>query len=151
MKKIYLFFSIISIAILAFSYMGCTKVVRTALLKGQWQIDNFTINGGSENMVEAFFADHKRGKGKMIMSFSNSGVMKAEHYSFNEIDSTIFGTWSQIDESTQTLKLGTLLEGTFNMELLGLEKAIMYTDSNFISFYDIGNVSSVIEVSKVTE
>ncbi len=150
MKKNTIIFILASLVAIVTLY-SCTKIQRTYLLKGQWEIDSFTIGGGSENMVAAFFADHEAGNGKMILNFSNSGVLKSDHYSFGEIDSTLFGTWSMPDYETNVVRLGDLVDATFTIEVVDPNHVILHTDKNLIRFYDIGEVTSVIEVSKVQE
>ena len=45
------------------------------------------------------------------------------------------------------VKMGDLAEGTFQVELVDTEHAILHTDSNLIKFYDIGYVTAVIELA----
>lgn len=107
------------------------------------------INGGDQNMLESFFPDHIDGKGQMILHFSDDGVLKAEHYSYSEIDSVMYGTWSMPDYQTNVVKLATLIDAEFTMEVQDGNHAFLYADSNYIQFYGVGYVTTVIEVSKV--
>lgn len=140
-------FLIIGVLICSLFILSCKKVKRTFLLKGKWEIESFKINGGQEDMIAAFFANHTAGDGKMLMNFSDEGVFKAEHYSYNKIDSVIYGTWSMPEHDVAIVRMGDLADGTFQVELVDATHAILHTDSNLIRFYDIGYVTAVLELS----
>lgn len=130
---------------------GCTKIKRTYMLKGKWSVDNFTINGGEENMIAAFFPEHEIGNGKKVLSFSDQGVLKSEYYLYNQIDSVIYGTWEMYEHDKVYIKAGTIIDADFKVKTINPTKAVLYTESNFIEFYQVGNVSTIIEISKVKE
>jgi hypothetical protein len=142
-------FLIIGVLICSLLIFSCKKIKRSYLLKGKWEIENFTINGGEENMIAAFFTDHKAGKGKMVMNFSDDGVFKADHYSFGKIDSTIYGTWSMPEHNITTVKMSNLVDAIFQVEIVDTKNVLLHTESNFIGFYDIGYVTSIIELTAV--
>ena len=144
-------FLIIVTLICSVFILSCKKVKRTFLLKGKWEIESFKINGGEEDMIGAFFADHIPGNGQMIMNFSDAGVFKAEHYSYNKIDSILYGTWSMPEHDVSVVRMGDLADGTFQVELVDASHVILHTDSNLIRFYDIGYVTAVLELALVKE
>lgn len=140
-------FLIILTLICSVFILSCKKVKRTFLLKGKWEIESFKINGGDQDMIAAFFANHTAGDGKMIMNFSDEGVFRADHYSYNKVDSIIYGTWSMPEHDVAKVRMSDLVDATFQVKLVDTKHAVLYTDSNLIRFYNIGYVTSVLELA----
>jgi hypothetical protein len=143
MKKLFLF-SLISFFFLC---SGCSKVTEMIILKGEFQVLEAKINGGSLNQLDQLFPQFET-KGRYLIYMMDDGVMKAEYYIGDDLDFVSWGEWELLKPNQIFMKIDDYINGTFLMRINGNNHYTMYCDSNDIAFYNIGVSSMELELER---
>jgi hypothetical protein len=144
MKKVLLFTAVCSLILLG----GCYKIHRTYVVKGKWYLNAFEIDGGSTNHMEGFLDDYTPGDGTYVIYMLDNGIMRGEYYAFDTLNYFRTGTWSLLDTKHIQMDMDLFVDGDFELELVDKETMILNSESNDIEFFDIGEVKTVIRISR---
>jgi len=144
-KKIKLL-SLLTIITLIFS--GCYKLHHNYMIKGKWYINAVEIDGGSTNFIEEFLDNYKDGEGEYITYMLDNGLVRGEYYTYDTLNYFITGEWSLLEHDEIYLKADKYIDGIFKVEVVDSKNMILSTESNNINFYNIGEVKSVIRISR---
>jgi len=118
------------------------------MIKGKWYINAVEIDGGSTNFIEEFLENYTDGNGEYITYMLNNGLVRGEYYTYDTLNYFITGEWSLLESDQIYLKADRYIDGVFNIEVVDSKNMILSTESNNISFYNIGEVKSVIRISR---
>ena len=144
-KKIKLLYLFI---IVPFLFSGCYKLHHNYMIKGKWYLNSVEIGGGSKNFIEEFLENYIDGNGEYITYMLNNGLVRGEYYTYDTLNYFITGEWSLLEHDQIYLKADKYIDGIFNIEVVDSKNMILSTESNNISFYNIGEVKSVIRISR---
>ncbi|MBL4703053.1 MAG: hypothetical protein JKY54_00930 [Flavobacteriales bacterium] len=144
MKKVYLIAALFTGILLT----GCYKVHRTYIIKGKWYLNVFEIDGGSTNHMEGFLEEYTPGNGTYVIYMLDNGIMRGEYYIYDQLIYFRTGTWSLIDTKHIQMQMDHFVDGDFELELLDKENMVLNSDANDIEFFDIGEVKTVLRISR---
>jgi hypothetical protein len=144
MKKI-LILSVIAVGILV---TACYKVHRTYIIKGKWYLNAFEIDGGSTNHMEGFLDDYSDGDGTYVIYMLDNGIARGEYYVYDTLNYFSTGTWNLSSMDSITMNMDEFVDGTFKIELINNKKMLLNTPHNDIKFFEIGDVKTVLKVSR---
>lgn len=137
---------LLPILFIAFS-SSCTKITNTMLLKGEWEIKEAYMNGGSTNQMAQLFSDFNQ-SGKYLTYFMDEGLMKSEYYIDAELLEETFGRWELQNHDLIYLKMDEFVDGEFQIEIIDQEHFKLFSAYNDVSFYDIGYSSMELSLER---
>jgi len=144
MKKVLLFAAVCSLILLG----GCYKIHRTYVIKGKWYLNAFEIDGGSTNHMEGFLDEYTPGDGTYVIYMLDNGIMRGEYYVYDTLNYFRTGTWSLLDTKHIQMDMDLFVDGDFELELIDKETMVLNSESNDIEFFDIGEVKTVLRISR---
>ena len=127
---------------------GCYKVHHNYMIKGVWYIDAVEIDGGATNFMQAFLPEYIDGNGKYVVYMLDNGLVRGEYYTHDTINYFTTGEWMLLEHDQIFLKADKYIDGIFNIEVVKPDKMILSTENNTVSFFSIGDVKSVIRISR---
>ena len=145
MKKI--FFPLF-IAFLFVVVNGCYKVHHNFMVKGIWYIDGVEIDGGSVNQMGSILDNYEDGNGIYKVYMLENGLLRGEYYTYDTLNYFITGQWALLEHDQIYLKADQYIDGTFQIEVVNSKKVILSTEKNHVTFFNIGDVKSVIRLSR---
>lgn len=132
-------------------FSSCYKVTHTAILKGQFHLNAFEINGGSTNFMGGVLPNYNDENGNVIGDYLiymlDDGLMRGEYYSNGNLIYYRTGEWDMPTKDSIYMNLDVFVEGTFYIEQVNTKEMLMSTDKNTIGFFNIGEVASVLRIS----
>lgn len=142
---------IISSLLLIFVFSSCHKVTHNSILKGQFHLNAFEINGGSTNFMGGVLPDYSNNNqeviGDYIIYMLDDGLMRGEYYSDGNLVYYRTGEWDMPTKDSIYMKIDVFVDGTFFIESINTTEMLMSTDKNNISFFSIGEVASTLRIS----
>lgn len=144
MKKVLLLSSVF----LTLLMVGCYKVHRTYIIQGKWYLNAFEIDGGSTNHMEGFLPEYVSGDGTYVIYMLDNGIARGEYYVYDTLNYFVTGTWNLDNTKQITMDMDVFVDGSFKIELLNKQEMILSTTKNQIDFFDIGEVKTVLRVSR---
>lgn len=142
---------IISSLLLIFVFSSCHKVTHNSILKGQFHLNAFEINGGSTNFMGGVLPDYSNSNqeviGDYIIYMLDDGLMRGEYYSDGNLVYYRTGEWDMPTKDSIYMKIDVFVDGTFFIESINTTEMLMSTDKNNISFFSIGEVASTLRIS----
>lgn len=149
MKNILLISSLIISGIFLNS---CYKVHHNYIVKGEWYLNSLEIDGGSTNFMHGVLPGYSDATGKINGYYRiymlESGLIRSEYYVADTLNYFKTGTWDLFSHDSIYLNVDDYSNGTYFIELLNKEEMIMTTDHNDIKFFNIGDVKTVLRVSR---
>ena len=143
MKKTF-FFLFISFFILC---SGCFKITEIVMMKGEWQVLEVKVNGGALNQMEQLLPQFET-NGRYLIYMMDDGVMKGEYYIGDNLEFEVWGEWELLTNDDVFMRIDEYINGTFLVKSNGDHLYTMYSDSNDITFYDIGISTMVLELER---
>lgn len=132
-------------------FSSCYKVTHTAILKGQFHLNAFEINGGSTNFMGGVLPNYNDENGNVIGDYLiymlDDGLMRGEYYSNGNLIYYRTGEWDMPTKDSIYMHLDVFVDGTFYIEQVNTKEMLMSTDKNTIGFFNIGEVASVLRIS----
>ncbi len=150
--KGFLSLNIIAVILIAlFTFTSCHKVTHTTILKGQFHLNAFEINGGSTNFMGGVLPDYLDADstviGDYVIYMLDNGMMRGEYYSNDTLVYYRTGTWDMPSKNKIYMSLDVFVDGTFDIETINKDEMLMSTDDNNIRFFNIGSVASTLRIS----
>ena len=133
--------------LLLFFLCGCYKINKVSLMKGEWEITEFLVNGGSLNQLGQLLPDYKN-NGRYVIYMLDDGVMKSEYYVGNTLNYEEWGEWELESSDYLYINIDKYVNGIFKIHSNGDNKYTLYSESNIISFYNIGLSTTVLEFER---
>jgi hypothetical protein len=128
-------------------FSGCSKITEVIMMKGEWQVLEVKINGGDLNQLAQLFPQFET-NGRYLIYMMDDGVMKGEYYIGDNLDFEAWGEWELLTNDYVFMKIDEYINGTFLIQSNSNHLYTMYSDSNDISFYDIGISTMVLELER---
>ncbi|MCT4579837.1 MAG: hypothetical protein N4A35_00345 [Flavobacteriales bacterium] len=134
-------------------FSSCYKVTHNAILKGEFHLNSFEINGGSTNFMGGVLPnyvdenDETNIIGDYVIYMLDNGLMRGEYYSDGELVYYRTGEWDMPTKDSIYMKIDVFVDGTFYIEQISTKEMLMSTDKNNISFFNIGEVASTLRIS----
>ena len=123
---------------------SCQKIEKSYVIKGQWDIQTVTLNGGSKNMMESLLPDYIDGDTccEYQVLFDDEGNMYGYYYTHDTLNYAETGTWEWVESMTFSYYLNPYIDGIFTVERDKDNKKtwLMRSIRNNIEYYDIGEV-----------
>lgn len=135
---------------LGLAISSCHKVTHNVILKGQFHLNAFEINGGSTNFMGGVlpgFSENGTVVGDYVIYMLDNGLMRGEYYTNGNLEYYRTGEWNMPTADSIYMKIDVFVEGTFFIETVSINDMIMTSEKNNISFFDIGEVKSVLRIS----
>ncbi len=150
--KRYLAFNILAILTVAmFTLSSCHKVTHNTILKGQFHLNAFEINGGSTNFMGGVLPNYLDSDstviGDYVIYMLDNGLMRGEYYSNDTLVYYRTGIWDMPAKNKIYMNLDVFVDGTFDIETINKNEMLMSTDDNNIKFFNIGSVASTLRIS----
>tara|TARA_B110000240_G_scaffold195181_1_gene244241 strand:+ start:621 stop:977 length:357 start_codon:yes stop_codon:yes gene_type:complete len=117
------------------------------MMKGEWQVLEVKINGGDLNQLAQLFPQFET-NGRYLIYMMDDGVMKGEYYIGDKLEFEAWGEWELLTNDYVFMKIDEYINGTFLIQSNSNHLYTMYSDSNDISFYDIGISTMVLELER---
>lgn len=137
------------IAIVATIFLtGCYKFNHNYIMKGKWYVNSFEVNGGSSNLMEAVLPDFVDGNGQYMVYMLDNGLLRGEYYVSDTLYYFRTGTWNMPHKDSVTFDIDKFIQGTFLIEQVDRKAFILTTDDNYIEFFNIGSVPTVMRISR---
>jgi|GEM_PF-1804122 len=151
MFKAFSFYNLVAGFFLILTFSSCHKVVHTTILKGQFHLNSFEINGGSTNFMGGVLPNYLDADGNVIGDYViymlDNGLMRGEYYSNDTLVYYRTGVWDMPAADSIYMNIDVFVDGTFFIETINKHEMLMSTDKNNIKFFNIGEVTSVLRIS----
>lgn len=138
-------------SVLVLLLSSCYKVTHNSILKGEFHLNAFEINGGSTNFMGGVLPDYVDNNGNVIGDYViymlDNGLMRGEYYSDDQLVYYRTGEWDMPTKDSIYMKIDVFVDGTFYIEQINTSEMLMSTDKNNIGFFNIGEVASVLRIS----
>jgi len=134
----------------ALTFTSCYKVSHNYIMKGQWYVNSFEVNGGSTNLMEGVLPDYVDGDGQYFVYMLDNGLMRGEYYAHDSLVYIRTGTWNMPASDSVTFVIDKFINGTFKIEPAGHggKAFLLVSGSNDIEFFNIGEVECVMRISR---
>jgi hypothetical protein len=129
---------------------SCHKVTHNIILKGEFHLNAFEINGGSTNFMGGVLPNYSENGtviGDYVIYMLDNGLMRGEYYSNGNLEYYRTGIWDMPTSDSIYMNIDVFVDGTFFIEPINANEMIMSSDKNNISFFGIGEVKSVMRIS----
>lgn len=152
---------------------GCYKIHHNYIVKGEWYLNSLEIDGGSTNFMNGVLPGYldTTGKDQAYIDIMKSilpgyvspageikgyyriymldnGLVRTEYYVQDTLNYFRTGTWDLLSPDSIYLNVDDYSNGTFYIELINKEEMILSTDHNFVRFFNMGDVKTVIRSSR---
>ena len=136
-------------AVVLLSLSSCYKIRHHYLTTGIWYINSVEIDGGSTNFMNNFLEDYKEDTSFYKVIMLENGLARGEYYSDDTtLNYFVTGNWELSDNNHIMLKADEYIDGQFLIEAADRKNIVLSTDTNYISYHDIGDVKLVIRISR---
>ncbi len=98
--------------------------------------------------MHGFLDDYVSSNGTYVIYMLDNGIMRGEYYTADTINYFTTGTWSLIDTKTIQMDMDQFVDGDFHIELLDQSEMLLNTSANQIDFFNIGEVKTVLRISR---
>ena len=129
-------------------FTGCYKVHHNYMIKGVWYLDAVEIDGGSTNQMSGILPDYDTANGIYKVFMLENGIARGEYYTADTLNYFITGQWELLEHDQIYLKADQYIDGIFKIEVVNAKKMILSTEKNQVTFFNIGDVKSVIRISR---
>ena len=127
---------------------SCYKIHHTYMIKGEWYIDAVEVDGGTTNQIGAILPNYVDGNGVYKVYMLENGLLRGEYYTYDTLNYFVTGEWQLIENDQIYLRADQYIDGTFKIEPVNAKKMILSTSSNFVTFFNIGEIKSIIRISR---
>ena len=113
----------------------------------QSEIKDIKIN--DESIEHTLYTGHYvDGNGTYKVYMLENGLLRGEYYTYDTLNYFVTGEWQLLDHDQIYLKADQYIDGTFKIEHVNANKMILSTESNYVTFFNIGEIKSVIRISR---
>jgi len=127
---------------------SCYKIHHNYMIKGEWYLDAVEVDGGTTNQMGAILPNYVDGSGVYKVYMLENGLVRGEYYTNDTLNYFVTGEWELLAHDQIFLKADQYIDGVFKIEPVNSKKMILSTQSNFVSFFNIGEIKSVIRISR---
>ena len=92
--------------------------------------------------------NYEDGNGLYKVYMLENGLLRGEYYTYDTLNYFITGQWELLEHDQIYLKADQYIDGTFKIEVVNSKKVILSTEKNHVTFFNIGDVKSVIRLSR---
>lgn len=129
-------------------FSSCYKIHHNYMIKGEWYIDAVEVDGGTTNQIGAILPDYEDGNGIYKVYMLENGLLRGEYYTYDTLNYFVTGEWELLDHDQIFLRADQYIDGIFYIEPVNAKKMILSTESNNVTFFNIGEIKSVIRISR---
>ena len=140
--------SIFLIALVLIITSSCYKIHHNYMIKGEWYLDAVEVDGGISNQMGAILPDYVDGAGIYKVYMLENGLLRGEYYTYDTLNYFVTGEWELLAHDQIFLKADQYIDGVFKIEPVNSKKMILSTESNFVTFFNMGEIKSVIRISR---
>ena len=140
--------NIFALLVICIAFSSCKKIKENFLIKGDWVVKEAYMNGGSVNMMNNALPYFSEGNGKYQTIFFDDGVCQGQYFTHDTLNYEVFGNW-EFRKKKVYMKMDVFINGEFEFQKSGKKQYTLFTDSNLIEMYDIGNVSLLVKIEKL--
>ena len=140
-------FSVIALVSVLF-LTGCYKFNHNYIMKGKWYVNSFEVSGGSTNLMEGVLPDYVTGDGQYMVYMLDNGLLRGEYYANDSLVYFRTGYWNMPHKDSVTFDIDKFIQGTFLIEQVDSKAFLLTTDDNYIEFFNIGSVPTVMRISR---
>jgi hypothetical protein len=127
---------------------GCYKFNHNYIMKGKWYVNSFEVSGGSTNLMEGVLPDYVDGDGQYMVYMLDNGLLRGEYYANDSLVYFRTGYWNMPHKDSVTFDIDKFIQGTFLIEQVDSKAFLLTTDDNYIEFFNIGSVPTVMRISR---
>lgn len=127
---------------------GCYKINQVFILKGEWYLNSLEIDGGSTNFMHGVLPNYDDANGYYRIFMLDNGLTRGEYYTADTLNYFVTGEWFLQSKDSIYINMDNYVDGTFLIELVGTKEMILTSDHNNIKFFNIGDVKTVMRVSR---
>lgn len=138
------------LTILTISMTSCYKFNHNYIMKGEWHVNAFEVNGGASNLMEGVLPDYVEGNGDYRVFMLDNGLLRGEYYAFDTLVYFRTGYWDMPHKDSVYFDIDKFIQGTFFIEVVDKETFLLTTEDNHIEFFNIGSVPTVMRISRGT-
>lgn len=146
MKATKIFLS--SFVLLALVMTSCYKFNHNYIMKGEWYVNAFEVNGGNSNLMEGVLPGYVDGNGVYKVYMLDNGLLRGEYYAYDILVYFRTGYWNMPHKDSVYFDIDKFIEGTFLIEQAEGNAFLLTTDDNYIEFFNIGSVPTVMRISR---
>jgi hypothetical protein len=117
-------------------------------MKGKWYVNSFEVSGGSTNLMEGVLPDYVDGDGQYMVYMLDNGLLRGEYYANDSLVYFRTGYWNMPHKDSVTFDIDKFIKGTFLIEQVDRKAFLLTTDDNYIEFFNIGSVPTVMRISR---
>ena len=129
-------------------FHSCYKIHHNYMIKGEWYIDAVEVDGGTTNQIGSILPNYIDGNGIYKVYMLENGLLRGEYYTFDTLNYFVTGQWELLEHDQIYLKADQYIDGIFNIEPVNAKKMILSTESNYVTFFNMGEIKSVIRISR---
>lgn len=136
--RIVIFLSLSVFILLNFS--SCKKITEDQIVQGLWKVKGAYTGPALDNYLEQL-PNYPDGNECCMykLSFERDGVVIAYYITYNTVTDIAAGTWYLNSGNEIYIKVGTFIDGTFDIEKPSLKHWKLSSDFNHIQAYDSVN------------
>lgn len=139
---------LIALSILTISLSSCYKFNHNYIMKGEWHVNAFEVNGGATNLMEGVLPHYVDGNGDYRVYMLDNGLLRGEYYVADTLYYYRTGFWNMPHKDSVFFDIDKFIEGTFYIEQVEGDAFLLTTDDNYIEFFNIGSVPTVMRISR---
>jgi hypothetical protein len=142
-------------ASVVFSVSSCKKITEDQIINGLWRVQTVYIDNSTTNYLNEL--PHYSDGGDCCfykLDFERDGVVIAYYLAYDSLKSLDAGSWELLSGNEIQLKVGTFIDGIFEIEKPTLKHWRLNSDANHIAAYDSVNplldtAATRIEMKKI--
>ncbi len=136
--------------VLTVALTGCYKFNHNYIMKGEWHVNAFEVNGGATNLMEGVLPHYVDGNGDYRVYMLDNGLLRGEYYAYDTLVYFRTGYWNMPHKDSVYFDIDKFIEGTFLIEQVEGDAFLLTSDANYIEFFGIGEVATVMRISRGT-
>lgn len=120
-----------------FSFNSCKKITEDQIVQGLWKVKGAYVGVSLDNYLEQL-PNYTDGNECCTykLSFERDGIVVAYYITYNTIQELTAGNWYLNSGNEIYIKVGTFIDGTFDIAKPSLKHWKLSSDFNHISAYD---------------
>ena len=134
--------------VMTISLSSCYKFNHNYIMKGNWHVNAFEVNGGATNLMEGVLPHYVDGPGDYRVYMLDNGLLRGEYYVADTLYYFRTGYWDMPHKDSVYFDIDKFIQGTFLIEQVEGDAFLLTTDDNYIEFFNIGSVPTVMRISR---
>ena len=140
------------LALIGLGLNSCYKVHHNYIVKGEWYLNSLEIDGGSTNFMHGVLPGYSDPDGSINGYYRiymlDNGLIRSEYFVDDTLNYFKTGVWDLQSYDSIYLNVDDYSNGTYYIELVNKNEMIMTSPKNNIKFFNIGEVQTVLRVSR---